>query len=272
MMEERVPKLKLNFIPNIETTGAKEGFTTITGEGRAMSANYNNKGRFVIKTFDPLVSLLPTGIVKYSDYIKDPKAHSIKMTKFGLIARIYVLDAETNQEMVMFLGADKVNNALIGRLGELIFEEFERYGVTPETVENHVWEVGKKSLRNGNGQMWYINHVGTRDEVKLLLDPLSLQSEIRKENMLKSQPSTPAVPEIQNFVLNDDEVFLIQKLNDLGKVGKIKTASREGIAATLEKGYGGKKTSRARSSFIAMNAEKFGIVDIKIEEEVVKNG
>lgn len=267
MAKDFDPKLKINYVPNLAATGAKEGFTAVTKEGDKSVANYNNYGRFILTSFGPIVSLMPMGpdsprAVPYEEYISNPQGFpNTKKTKYGIIIRINLKDFDTGREIVHFLGTNAQDTSKGNWLTDRIVEQITYLGLTPDTIKDHVFEFGKEKGRSPLGK-WYFKHLGTTKEVSK--GTPSVNSDARQGTVLANQSPAPAAPVIQNFVLTPDESELIEMLDQMAKSGKIKTTTAERVSITLETGYGQKKTTKARASYIAQHANDY-FKELKVE-------
>lgn len=250
-LKETLPSVKFNYIDDIEATGAKKGFLKLVAQGIYTDAKYNNSGRFTFK--DNTIWVLNRGDprrVNYEDYVKDPsKFPEIQVTKYGIIGLTTVVDFDTKQELTLFFGTNSKNTKLLGVFADIVRRELSKHepGAT-------VFEIGKKKLPGKTQPMFYIKAIGSVDDVKLLEDPTG---SARRESLFESQEPAPVNPAIQNFVLTEDEKYVMDQINELVTTKNVEvTADR--LKTTFEKGFRGKATTPERAAYIATNAKALG--------------
>lgn len=256
--KEFPPTLRVNFIPDIENSGAKEGFIKLAKAGIYTDAKYNNLARIIFQSTD--IGISNNGeprVVPYSEYRKDPtKFPQIKMSKFGIIGLTRVVDADHGHEMTMFFSPSKPPEKLLGWFADAVGREFAKLGLTEETVREHIFEIGKRKGR-GTQPSWYVKYVGKVDDEKLMKDPLGAASTARKESLFEAQAPAPAAPEIQNFNLNKSEEFIMEQINQLVVTRNIEV-NVDRLQTTFEKGFGEHSTTPARAAYIATHAKELG--------------
>lgn len=250
-LKQTLPSIKFNYIDDIEATGAKKGFLKLVPQGIYTDAKYNNAGRFTFKenTIWVLNNDEPRKVA-YSDYIKDPaKYPAIKTTKYGIIGLTTVVDFDTKQELTLFFGTNPKNTKALSVFAEIVSREISK--TQPGSV---VFEIGKEKRPGKTQPMFYIKAIGTVDDVNLLEDPTG---SARRESLFENQEQPPAAPAIQNFVLNEDEKYVMDQINELVTTKNVEVTS-DRLKTTFEKGFRGKATTPERAAYIATNAKALG--------------
>lgn len=255
--DKKTPSVKFNFIDEIEQSGAKKGFIKLVQQGMYSDAKYNNSGRFQFKTGQIVVLNRGTPrTVPYEEYLADPsKFPEIQTTKYGILGLTSIVDFDTKQELTLWVGTNPKNTKELSWFADAIQRALKQHG-----HENSVFEIGKHKVKGKTQATFFIKYLGTPEDVLLLEDPKG-SSQKRQDSLFESQELPPKVPEIQNFVLNEDEKYVMDQINELVTTKNVEVTP-DRLQSTFENGFRGKKTSKERAAFIATNAPALGFKGI----------
>lgn len=251
------PQMKVQFIPDIEETGATKGFITIKKNSKnRMEAKYNNIAKVTFDSTDILVSNNgEPRAIPYSQYRKNPDDYpNVKVGPYGLVAWLRLKDAEKGHEMTWFANASNDNPRMLNWVAEKITDLVEKYEITDDNKDELVFEMGKEESAKGTMGRWYFKYIGRADELELVTDP---NGAARKEKILEEQAPAQEVETIENFTLTEDEEFIMGQLNTVVSAKNL-TVSRARIKEVFVTGFKGKKSKPARAAYIAAKAEDFG--------------
>lgn len=256
-MIEQKPSVKITFFPDIEETGAKKGFINIKKNvNNKPEAKYNNCGRFIFMN-DEIAVGANSGRIGFKEFRDNPEsfAQNLKVTKFGIFGMLSVKDFDHGHEATLFFSADsKDPRTKLTWFADAVTREIKNVGLTQDNMSQHVFEIGKEKAKQGTGGKFYIKYVGTVEDIEMIQDPTG--SERRKKILLENQ-TPPPESNIQNFILNDQETWLMGQINELVAAKNI-VVNTDRLKSTFLTGFGGKKTTPERAAYIATHASELG--------------